>query len=147
MTKPMTKGTYRRRHKYNATGEKIDGHWFASKAEGTRYMQLKAMKEAGDIERLELQPAFPLVINSVRIGTYIADFRYCAWDEASQRMDRVIIEDVKGAITSIYALKRKILRALYPDVNFYEVSSSKIMQWEGLIPDSSDAVKWTRGAK
>ncbi len=33
-----TKSTTRRRGKYNAAGERVDGHWFASAAEARRYL-------------------------------------------------------------------------------------------------------------
>lgn len=49
-----------KRHKFNAQRTTLDGHAFASKAESHRYAELKLLEKAGEIESLELQPAFPL---------------------------------------------------------------------------------------
>jgi transcription elongation factor Elf1 len=45
----------------------IDGKVFASQAEGTRYVQLKGLKEAGEITDFILQPEYPLM----------SHFRHC----------------------------------------------------------------------
>lgn len=148
----ISRATYQRKHKYNAQGERIDGHWFPSKAEAVRYQQLKVMLDQGHIERLELQPKYPIRINNQLICNVVPDFRYAAWSERARRMELVIVEDVKGTITSIYALKKKLLLASYPDVHFVELNSNKIMKWEGLIPDvengkGGDDLPWSKGAK
>jgi hypothetical protein len=44
--------------KYNARRVEIDGHRFASAAEGRRYATLAALERAGRIAGLELQPRF-----------------------------------------------------------------------------------------
>ncbi len=84
----------------------IDGHRFPSKKEGARYLVLRAMEKAGDIHRLELQPRYPLIVNGERIGTYVGDFRYFEGNT-------LILEDVKGVLTPVYRLKRKLVKALY----------------------------------
>lgn len=76
-------------------------------AERDRYLHLKLLERAGEIKNLELQPAFILlkkfVSNKVKYRgiKYIADFRY-------YENDRICVEDVKGAITKEYALKKQL---------------------------------------
>jgi len=93
--------------KYRAVPVTIDGIRFASKAEARRYTDLLLMERGGAIRDLELQPRYPLVVNGVKVGTYVADFRYV--DEAG----RVVVEDVKGVRTAVYRIKRLLMRALY----------------------------------
>lgn len=96
-------------HKFNAVKTVIDGHTFASKAEAKRYGELKMLEKAGEIDGLVLQPRFPLEVNRVSIGAYVADFSY--W--TLQRPPGRVIEDVKGMKTPLYRLKKKLVEALY----------------------------------
>lgn len=88
----------------------VDGKTFASKAEATRYVYLKALLRVGEIESLELQPRFDLVVNGQKVCAYIADFRY-----RHVSTDEVIVEDVKSKPTRTpeYRIKKKLLKALY----------------------------------
>lgn len=114
-------GTFKKskRGKYNANGRHIDEHWFASKAEGDRYEQLKELVEQGVIEALEMQPRFPLKVNNQLVCTYIADFRYKKILTGMGR--KTLIEDVKGMLTDEYKLKRKLMTALMPDIQVTEI--------------------------
>lgn len=125
-TEPKKKG------KYNARGERIDGRWFASAAEAERYQQLRRMEACGRIERLEMQVRYPLVVSGTHIAAYLADFRYAALDERGRTI-KVVVEDVKGMVTDVYALKRKLLGALYP-IHLVEIPAKKIREWEGVVP-------------
>ncbi len=93
--------------KYRAKRTEIDGHKFASKMEGRRYLILKDMQKRGEISNLTLQPRFRLEVNGVKICDYIADFRYL--DESGNE----VIEDVKGAITPVYRVKRNLMAACH----------------------------------
>jgi hypothetical protein len=55
---------------------------------------------------LELQPRYPLIVNGEKVGTYVGDFRYFEGDV-------LILEDVKGILTPVYRLKRRLVKALY----------------------------------
>ena len=77
-----------RRGKYNAAGRRVDGAWFASEAEAVRYEQLRSLLADGVIERLELQPKFPVLLNGVPITTYRADFRYAVLNERGGAFNR-----------------------------------------------------------
>lgn len=104
-------------HKYHAQPVTIDGVRFASKAEGRRYAELKLLEKAGEIEGLELQPKFPLIVRGVNVGTYIADFRYRIVKGMSQSL--TVVEDTKGVRTPVFILKKKLVRALY-DIDITE---------------------------
>lgn len=93
--------------KYHATPTMVDGIRFASRAEANRYGELKMLARAGEITDLELQPRFPLVVNGVKVGTYVADFRY------RDRGGATVTEDVKGVRTAVYRIKARLVTALY----------------------------------
>lgn len=96
--------------KYRAVPTEIDGIRFASKAEARRYTELKLLLAHGGIRNLELQPAYAIVVNGVRVGKYLADFRYEIREAGGWRQ---VVEDVKGVETALYRLKAKLVRALY----------------------------------
>jgi hypothetical protein len=100
-----------------------NGILFDSKAEMNRYLDLLAMERAGIIRKLERQVEFVLVpgfkhqrFGTMRALSYRADFRY---EEISS--GRTIVEDVKGAITKVYRIKRMLLLSQYPGIDFVEV--------------------------
>ena len=87
-----------RRNKYGAQAVEVDGVRFDSKAEARRYLQLKALQQAGEISGLEIQVPFDLV-PALDVGgrkerpvRYVADFRYT-------KGGTVVVEDTKSAPT------------------------------------------------
>lgn len=121
-----------RRGKYNANGQKIDDHWFASGAEANRYLQLKSMVEKGLIEDLKLQPSYPIVHSGKPITTYRADFRYVVLNEL-RRPEAVVVEDVKGMITDVYLIKKKLVEAQY-NLKINEIPARDIDKWVDRTP-------------
>ena len=117
----------KRKHKFNAIGERYDGHYFQSKAELARYIQLQKMQADGIIADLEIQVRYPVVINNKKICTYLADFRYKVIDELGNTL-RVCVEDVKGWKTDIYAIKKKLVEAIH-NVTLCEVPAKNIESW------------------
>jgi len=101
-----------RTSKYGAIKTEVDGIVFASHAEARRYSELKLLEKAGEITNLVLQPKFPIVVNGVKICTFIGDFGY--WDVAAQKN---ITEDVKGAhkgsAYAMFNIKKKLVLACY----------------------------------
>jgi hypothetical protein len=97
--------------KYKAKPVTIDGHQFASGAEGARYRQLKLQERAGQITGLELQPVYVLAPGVLVPGEtrkrpalrYVADFRY------RDSEGRVVVEDCKGMQTPVFRLKMHLL--------------------------------------
>ena len=95
-----------RGNKYRNRKTVVDGINFDSKKEAERYMVLKDMQEKGELDELELQPEFPLLVNGVLVCNYRADFAY--WLGGYQQ----VVEDTKGFRTREYRLKAKLFFAL-----------------------------------
>jgi hypothetical protein len=100
----------RKAGKFGNKPVEIDGKKFASKREANRYAELKIMHRIGEIVELECQPRYALTINGVKVGTYVADFRYRTVADGT-----TVVEDVKSEPTKtpVYRLKKKLMLALY----------------------------------
>jgi hypothetical protein len=124
-----TKSGTKRKSKYNAAGERIDGQWFASASEARRYEQLKVMLDAGQIDNLQLQKKLPCTVNNIVICNYLADFAYDVIDDRGYVV-RSVIEDVKGMVTDVYRIKKKLVEAIYR-IEIIEIPAKDIPKWEG----------------
>jgi hypothetical protein len=96
----------RRRSKYGNVKTVVDGIKFDSKKEAARYEVLVAEESAGIIHNLRLQVPFKLEIDGHLICRYKADFVYI-------RDGQEIVEDVKGRLTDVYKLKKKLMKACH----------------------------------
>jgi len=95
--------------KYRNTKTVIDGVTFDSKKESARYADLKLLQKTHKISDLTLQPKFDIVINGVKVCSYVADFSYV---ENGVK----VVEDVKSEVTRklpAYRLKNKLMRAVH----------------------------------
>jgi hypothetical protein len=92
------------RSKYRAKRTVVDGINFDSKKEAKRYMDLKSLRESGEVAWFLMQVPFRLPGNT----TYRADF-LVFWKDG-----RVTVEDVKGFRTEVYKLKKRQVEDLYP---------------------------------
>lgn len=101
-------GAMKRRNKFGAKVTVLDGIRFHSQREAHRYATLKLLVRSGDYRDLVLQPEYPLMVGTVKIGRYIADFQYvdCVTGET-------ITEDVKGFSTDMFKWKAKHFEAQY----------------------------------
>lgn len=90
--------------KYGNIKTIVDGIKFDSKREAAHYGELKLRQRAGEIFELELQPKYPLIVNGVKVATYIADFRY-------KENGATVVVDVKGMKTPVYNLKKRLMKA------------------------------------
>ena len=97
-----------RRSKYGAVKTEVDGVLFDSKREAKHYQDLTWRQLIGEIGLLQLQPVFPLSVNGVVIGKYVADFQYVLTHNGE-----VIVEDVKGFDVPLGRWKRKHAEAQY----------------------------------
>lgn len=79
-----------------------------SQGESKRYLTLKRREALGEIDRLELQPKFPIIIKGEKVCNVILDFSY-----RTVKTGAVTIEDYKGMDTPISRLKRKLVKAVY----------------------------------
>lgn len=102
--------------KYNAKKTVVDGIEFDSIREAERYRELKLLERGKEIRNLVLQPRFLLQEKfkdkqgkTHRKIEYVADFLYIDKD------DKAIVEDVKGMITAVYKLKKKMFLYKYDD--------------------------------
>ena len=111
--------------KYRSRRVIVDGITFDSVKEANRYQELLLEKRAGLVLEIELQPRFvlqegyrdPRTLKWVRPIAYKADFRVVYADH------RVVVIDVKPSSkfqTKEYRIKKKMLLAKYPDVDFRE---------------------------
>lgn len=97
--------------KYGNHKVTVDGIKFDSKREAKRYRELKLLERAGEIENLELQPKFPIVIGGVAVKypsgrqlTYIADFQY-----TDTKTGKDVVEDAKGFSPMYYRIKKALV--------------------------------------
>lgn len=106
--------------KYKNNKVVFDGILFDSKKEARRYIELKALENAGKITDLELQKEFELIPQQREPDTigkkggiykgkvierkcsYRADFCY-------KKDGQLIVEDTKGMVTKDYIIKRKLM--------------------------------------
>lgn len=127
-----------RKNKYNAQGSYLDYDgkktFFHSKAEGERLKQLIIMRDDKKIMNLILQPSFPCIVNNIKVTTYRADFSYDTIIDNGATGNR-IVEDVKGQVTDIYKIKKKLVESLY-FFKIIEIPSRDIEKWENIIPNS-----------
>lgn len=79
---------------------------FQSTKEANRAHELLLLEKAGKISNLERQVTFRLEFNGVLICKYIADFTYTD-DRGNER-----IEDVKGVLTDVFKLKKRMMKAM-----------------------------------
>jgi len=99
-------------NKYKNKKYKHDGYVFDSTKEWKRYMQLKILLKANKIQDLTLQPEYVLQNSFKHNGKthraikYVSDFRYT-------QDGKIIVEDVKGFLTDIYRLKKKLFLFKY----------------------------------
>lgn len=95
------------RSKYRNVKVTIDGVRFDSKREAARYADLKNQMQAGVIRDLQIHPRLTLKIGGVKICDYLPDFVYVECETG-----RKVTEDVKGVLTAVYRLKKKLVKAL-----------------------------------
>lgn len=94
--------------KYHNSKTVIDGIRFDSKKEARRYLELKMLERAGVIKDLRRQVPY-VIINKSRYGRaikYVADFVY-------YEDDKLVVEDVKGVLTPLYKLKKRLMAEVY----------------------------------
>jgi hypothetical protein len=105
------KNLARKPNKYKAVRTKVGDIAFASKLEANRYSELVLLERAGKIAGLELQPRFPIVWNGNRICDVLGDFSY-------SEDGCLIVEDCKGCDTQLSKLKRKLVIAFNPHLDW-----------------------------
>ena len=112
--------------KYHAQGVEVDGIFFQSKWEASRYRTLKTLEGAGLVRNLRWQVPLPVFIRGIKVCDYIADFVYDERVGPALTVTTInagecaiaynwlfCIEDAKGVRTAVYLLKKKMIEATY----------------------------------
>lgn len=94
--------------KYRARKTTIDGIQFDSAKEAKRYVKLRDMERAGEIQGLRLQVPFEILPNFECDGVKYRGMRYIA-DFVYYRNGVRVVEDVKGVKTPEYRMKKKLM--------------------------------------
>lgn len=94
-----------KRGKFGNKRTTVDGITFHSQAEARHYEQLRDAQQGGAISELRLQPRYRIEVNGMKICTYVGDFEF---RDASGAL---VVQDVKGAVTQVYRIKRALMRA------------------------------------
>lgn len=104
-------------NKFGAIKTEVDGQIFDSRAEARRHKELEALQQNGIVRKLATQVPYPLKVNGITIGKYIADFVYeelvATSTECGHQVWALVVEDVKGVRTAVYQLKKRHIRAQY----------------------------------
>ena len=96
----------------------IDGIQFDSKAEGTRYLELRWLDAAGEIEDLRVHPKFQFDAN----GDFVYEADFCYFD---RKRKRFVCEDVKNRVNALAPKFRKNCRLME---KHYGISVSVILR-------------------
>jgi hypothetical protein len=114
---------YNKYHVSAKVDRTFQGHVFDSKAEMHHYQELKLLEKAREIAGLEIQPEFLLqkaftdkAGKKHREINYRADFIYF-----DNKLEKCIVEDVKGMLTEVYKIKRKLFLFRYPEITLKEI--------------------------
>ncbi len=79
---------------------------FDSKKEAVRWDELLFLQSLGKISGLKRQVTYKFVVNGVKICSYRADFEYV-------NDGKSVTEDVKGVLTAMYKIKKKLMKAVF----------------------------------
>lgn len=93
--------------KYHNQRTTYDGVLYDSKKEANRAFELDMLKKRKVVKDWQRQVSFPITINGIKICTYRADFK------VEYHNGLIEIEDVKGFLTDIYKLKKKLVKAVH----------------------------------
>ena len=98
-------------NKYGAIKSEYNGIVYHSKREAAYAQELDLRKKAGDIKDWQRQIPFVFTVNGIKICTYIIDFSIEKNDGTTEYVE------IKGHYTSIFGIKWRLFRALYPDLD------------------------------
>ncbi len=97
-----------RKNKYRAVRTmNSDGSLSDSKKEARCDTRMMALKLDPTVATVERKVRYPLVINGEKVGVYECDWTVYRKDGARE------VYDAKGFKTSVYNLKKKMMKAIY----------------------------------
>jgi len=106
----------RKPNKYRAVRTTVDNIPFDSKLESRKYQELKLLERTGAISDLTLQPSFPIIWNGQKITIVKGDFQFV-------EHGKTVVIDAKGFDNQLSKLKRKLVVAFYPHLDWRVVKS------------------------
>lgn len=98
---------HKRKNKFGAKKNELDGIKFDSRKEARRYRELTLLAATGELTGLKLQVPFEIIVNGQKVCTYRADFTY------TDKSGQFVVEDAKGYKTPEYRLKKKLVNACH----------------------------------
>ncbi|KAA0793873.1 DUF1064 domain-containing protein [Bacillus sp. BPN334] len=98
--------------KYNNKKVELDGCIFNSEAASKYYELLKEKQGAGEIQAIELQPSFVLQPGYKKNGK-----RFDAITYKAEFMIYLPNGDVKGVVTDIFSIKKKMFEYYFPHLS------------------------------
>lgn len=107
-------------NKYGAKKTEYNGDIYDSKKEASYAYKLDILRKAKGNDKgndkvldVERQVKFSIDVNDIHICNYILDFKVTY-------PDRVVHYDVKGMLTPVYKLKKRLMKACH-DIDIIEV--------------------------
>jgi hypothetical protein len=100
--------------KYNSEKVELDGITFDSKLEARYYKQLKWLQENKQIFFFQIQPRYLLQEAFEKDGKKYRRIDYIADFEVHKLDGSIEVVDIKGKITTDFAIKRKMFEKRYP---------------------------------
>ena len=117
-----------RRNKYHNRSVVVDGVRLDSLSEARRYRLLRLLQDQEQLRGLRVHPRYLLQEAFVDNGGqkvqaihYEADFEYFDLE-----VGHLVAEDVKGFVTDTIALKSKMFRRRYPEIEFRVVPAKDV---------------------
>ena len=105
----------RKKNKYRNKKLVVDGITFHSQKEANFYSDLLLKKNANLIKDFEMQVRFDINVNNKHIAKYFLDFKVINLDDSINYYDVKGKDKVSGKwiTTSVFALKKKLVEAIY----------------------------------
>ena len=116
LTKKLKQKKKPKRNKYGAVKTEYNGFKYDSKKESEYARKLDLLRKAKGNDQVldvERQVPYQITVNDVKICKYVLDFKVTY-------PNRVECVDVKGMVTAVYKLKKKLVKAVH-DIDIIEV--------------------------
>jgi hypothetical protein len=100
----------KKKRKWNNVPTVVDGVRYDSKKEARHGQLLAAMERDGLIRDLRRQVRYPITVNGVLIGHYVADFAFLDFT------GKLVVQDVKSEATKripLYQWKKRLMKAVH----------------------------------
>lgn len=96
----------------------FDGRVYMSKAEMMKAFELTRMKASGQIADWKPQVAIPMIVTNAATGKQTMVCKMVADFEVTENSGAKYWVEIKGFRTQMFSIKLKLLKALYPDLDY-----------------------------